>query len=325
MKTLSVFLAICLAVVSAIPLKDPSWEAWKSFHGKKYHNQGEDDFRHYVFLQNIKTIAAHNAKSTFKMAINEFSDLTRKEFVKTYNGYRLSMKKSTNKPSTFMAPLNTNMPTEVDWRKEGYVTPIKNQGRCGSCWAFSTTGSLEGQHFRKTGKLVSLSEQNLIDCSAAEGNDGCGGGFMDDAFEYIKLNNGIDTEASYPYEGRDDICRYKKTNKGAIDTGYMDIKQYSEDDLKAAVATVGPISVAIDASHKSFHMYHTGVYHEPECSQTVLDHGVLVVGYGTENGEDYWLVKNSWGTDWGMNGYIKMSRNRSNNCGIATNASYPLI
>ena len=146
----------------------------------------------------------------------------------------------------------------LDWRTKGYVTPIKDQGQCGSCWAFSSTGSLEGQHFAKSGQLVSLSEQNLVDCSKKQGNMGCNGGLMDYAFEYIKVNNGIDTESSYTYEARDGACRFKAADVGATDTGFTDITSGDETALQTAVANVGPISVAIDASHSSFQLYRRG-------------------------------------------------------------------
>ncbi|CAH1788230.1 unnamed protein product [Owenia fusiformis] len=234
-----------------------------------------------------------------------------------------------NSTATYMCPNNVNIPDTWDWRTKGYVTPVKNQLQCGSCWAFSTTGSLEGQHFKKTGKLVSLSEQNLVDCSTKEGNHGCQGGLMDYGFTYIKQNGGIDTEASYPYKAVDGKCAFNAANVGATDTGFVDVKSGDEGDLLNAVATVGPIAVAIDASHSSFQLYKSGVYHNFFCSSKRLDHGVLAVGYGSESGifekHDYWLVKNSWGSSWGMDGYIKMSRNRNNNCGIATQASYPLV
>lgn len=150
---------------------------------------------------------------------------------------------------------------------------------------------------------------------------------MDNAFRYIKDNHGIDTENSYPYLAEDEKCHYKPKNSGATDRGFVDIESGNEDKLKAAVATIGPISVAIDASHESFQLYSDGVYYEPECSSEQLDHGVLVVGYGTDeaSGQDYWLVKNSWGDSWGDKGYVKMARNKDNHCGIATQASYPLV
>jgi cathepsin L len=147
---------------------------------------------------------------------------------------------------------------------------------------------------------------------------------MDLAFQYIKDNMGIDTESSYPYEAKDDKCRYNPANRGATDVGFMDIPHNDEDKLKEAVATIGPISVAIDANHLSFQLYKSGVYDEPACTDN-LDHGVLAVGYGTMNGKDYWLVKNSWGMSWGDQGYIMMSRNKGNQCGIAAMASYPLV
>ena len=259
----------------------------------------------------------------FTCALNEYSDLDSAEFAKQLTGYR---NRPNRKPAekTFVTT-DARIPTSVDWRTQGYVTGIKNQGQCGSCWAFSTTGSLEGQHFNATGKLVSLSEQNLVDCSGAEGNEGCNGGLMDDAFEYVIKNHGIDTEASYPYVARDEKCRFKKKDVGSTCSGYTDIKSKDEQALTQAIAEVGPISVAIDASHASFQMYSKGVYYEPECSQEELDHGVLAVGYGVEGGKDMYIVKNSWGTSWGMEGYIYMSRNRDNNCGIATDSSYPTV
>ncbi len=179
--------------------------------------------------------------------------------------------------------------------------------------------------YRKTGQLVSLSEQNLIDCSSSYGNHGCQGGVMDSAFRFMIANKGDDTESSYPYEMRQGKCRFNPNYVGATIRSYADISRGSESSLKSAVGTVGPVSVAIDASHSSFQFYRDGVYVEPSCSSTRLDHGVLVVGYGTENGQDYWLVKNSWGTNWGESGYIKMARNRYNQCGIATQASYPIV
>ncbi|XP_077867291.1 cathepsin L-like peptidase [Saccoglossus kowalevskii] len=209
------------------------------------------------------------------------------------NGYKMRTNETkSHSASLFLSPSNILLPETVDWRAQGYVTEVKDQGQCGSCWSFSATGSLEGQTFKKTGKLPDLSEQNLVDCSTTQGNAGCNGGLMDQAFEYVKVNNGIDSEESYPYEGVDGDCRFKASDVAATCTGYTDVESGSESALQQAVASVGPVSVAIDASHQSFQFYSSGVYIEPECSSTELDHGVLTVGYGTEDSSDYWLVKN---------------------------------
>merc|ERR1711937_353100 len=188
--------------------------------------------------------------------MNQFGDMTTKEFTSTVNGYKHSMRvprdqlDSDRRPPQYQLSMNVDLPEMVDWRDHDYVTPVKNQGQCGSCWSFSTTGALEGQMKRKTGKLPSLSEQNLIDCSKPEGNMGCNGGLMDNAFQYIKDQDGIDSEASYPYEMRDDLpCRYKATDRAGDDVGFVDIKQGDESDLEDAIATQGPVSVAIDAGH----------------------------------------------------------------------------
>ncbi|PVD36391.1 hypothetical protein C0Q70_03373 [Pomacea canaliculata] len=289
----------------------------------------QEDIRRNVFQAHLDFIQKHNLEAdrglhTFRVGVNEYADMTNAEFVHVMNGFKIPENYESNGP-LYTPPEVSDLPASVDWRTKGYVTPIKNQAQCGSCWAFSATGSLEGQWFNKTKQLVSLSEQNLVDCSKKQGNQGCEGGLMDQAFTYVKDNKGIDTEASYPYKAVDEKCVFKSADIGATDTGFVDIKKGSEADLQAAVANLGPISVAIDASHNSFQLYKSGVYYEKKCSSKQLDHGVLAVGYGTEQGKDFWLVKNSWGTTWGMEGYIMMSRNRNNNCGIATMASYPVV
>ncbi|GFS28316.1 cathepsin L [Nephila pilipes] len=331
MKYLALFALFAVAASKHL-LFDPElnehWENFKKSFGKVYEGK-EEVARRLIWEQRVADVIRHNLRydmglHSYRKGINEYSDLAHDEFVRIFNGYKSEANFKSN-ASSWVPFFNVQIPDKVDWRDKGLVTPVKNQQQCGSCWAFSTTGSLEGQHMKKTGDLVSLSEQNLVDCSGPEGNQGCGGGWMDQGFDYIKENKGIDTEASYPYTAQDGTCHFKKSDVGATITGYVDIHSGDEEALKQAVATIGPISVAIDASHESFQTYQDGIYDEPECSTDELDHAVLAVGYGTEDGSDYWLVKNSWGTTWGIKGYIKMTRNNGNQCGIATKASYPMV
>jgi len=309
---------------------DEPWSLFKQVYEKTY-TGAEEQSRRAAWESNVALIRAHNLEAdlgvhTYTLGMNKYGDMTLEEFVKQMNGLKMTNDRQSGDRHTFMPPSNVEIPASVDWRKEGYVTEMKDQGQCGSCWAFSATGSLEGQWFKKTTNLISLSEQNLVDCSTKQGNMGCSGGLMDYAFQYIKVNMGIDTEKSYPYHARDEKCVFDKKNVGANDTGFTDIKAQSEADLQAAIATVGPISVAIDANHASFQLYKSGVYNEPACSATQLDHGVLAVGYDTsDKKQDYYIVKNSWGESWGMKGYIYMTRNKKNQCGIATMSSYPLV
>lgn len=326
----SLFLAVCAHAIPSTYLQD-EWAEWKTLHGKNY-DENEEARRQLIWEENKRFVLKHNylhdlGKKTFKVAVNRFADLTTEEFSALFLGSEMPL----SPPDDFCKKANNSkilfgLPSHVDWRKEGYVTPVKNQEACGSCWAFSATGCLEGQMYKKTGNLISLSEQNLVDCSTKQGNLGCGGGLPSWAYQYINSNGGLDSEQSYPYEGIDGKCRFDESNVVAEVTGCVAVPSGSEDALKTSVATVGPISVAIDAGHQSFQLYDEGIYYEPECSQTNLDHGVLAVGYGSDDGKDYWLIKNSWGETWGgMGGYIKMARNKDNNCGISTNAVYPLV
>ncbi|CAF3576687.1 unnamed protein product [Rotaria sp. Silwood1] len=333
MQSISVFAILVLASSCTLALDvtlNQHWKLWKEANNKRY-SDAEEHFRRATWESNLKNVQEHNLQAdlgvhTYWLGMNKFADLTVTEFAKMMKNYNIEIRSQHNKGRhEFTRNPTVKLPDTVDWRDKGYVTPVKEQGQCTSDWAFSATGSLEGQHFNATGKLVSLSEQNLVDCSDKQGNMGCVGGEVDQAFQYIKDNGGIDTEDSYPYEDDDNQCRFKVENVGATVTGFINIQSKNESALQEAVATIGPISAAIDASHNSFQLYKHGVYHEPFCSQIHLNLAVLVVGYGTDSGKDYWLVKNSWGVNWGDQGYIKMTRNKRNECGIATSASYPLV
>jgi len=319
------FLYLLGLIVLASALTETEYRAafdgFKVQFGKVY-LQTEEVHRYEVFKQNLDFVNAWDAEAKgFSVGINKFADLTSQEFASLYNGMKV-----TKVPEVIDEPApvkSGNTGYTVNWVAKGAVTPIKNQGQCGSCWSFSATGSMEGAKFLKTGTLTSLSEQNLVDCSTAQGNDGCNGGLMDQAFQYVITNNGIDTEASYPYTATGpNNCVFSASSVGDTISSFTDVTSGSEAALQTA-ANQQPTSVAIDASNTSFQLYTSGIYYEPACSSTNLDHGVLVVGYGTDTAA-YWYVKNSWGTDWGMNGFIWMSKDRKNNCGIATMASYPV-
>ncbi|XP_020385278.2 procathepsin L-like [Rhincodon typus] len=309
------------------PTLDEAWLSWKSFHKKQY-NERNANYRRMVWEDNMKYIANHNlehslGKHTFTIGMNQFGDLTAEEFKQYLN--KFSKKESGNFTfKVFTANKNVELPLAVDWRPKGYVTPVKDQGQCGSCWAFSTTGVLEGQVFNKTGKLISLSEQYLMDCTRSVGNRGCNGGCKVQALLFIK-ENGINSEESYPYTAKDGDCKSNRDDIVATCKGVTIIPKNSEADLAAAVATVGPISVSIDAEHRSFMLYKSGIFYEPRCSSVNLDHEVLAVGYGTKNQKSYWIVKNSWGANWGNEGYVHMAKDMDNNCGIATSAVYPEV
>jgi cathepsin L len=233
-------------------------------HGKTYVSAAEEAYRFRVFKKNLDFINAHNAKGlSYKVAVNHFADLTNAEFRERFLGTKFTRSKVA--PSTHVVKANVKLPDTVDWRTKGAVTAVKDQGQCGSCWAFSTTGSTEGAYFLKKGTLPSLSESNLVDCSGSQGNQGCNGGLMDYAFEYIITNKGIDTEASYPYVPEDGRCKFKAANVGATISSYTDVASGDESALQSAVAQQ-PISVAIDASQSSFQFYSSGVYYEPDCS-----------------------------------------------------------
>ena len=307
--------------------------AWRIAHNRTYPDGAEIAKRLRIFETNAKRIEAHNAQPgiTWRMAMNQFGDLTPDEFAARFH---LGSQRFFPNPSTTAPVLATTgpPPASIDWRTSGAVTPVKNQGQCGSCWAFSTTGSTEGAHFLASGKLTSLSEQQLVDCSKSYGNNGCGGGLMDKAFKYIIATGGLDTEASYPYTAKTGTTCLAKNGIEVKDliTGYTDVPPSNETALLLA-ASQQPVSVAIQANQMSFQFYSSGVL-SAECG-TQLDHGVLVVGYGTDahNHEPYWLVKNSWGETWGEAGYVRLGRSDkkitynagAGQCGIALRASFP--
>jgi len=307
------------------------WNKWKTTHNKIYQDGEEALLRQLVWRENLKKVEEHNrryraGKVTYSLAMNKFADLMPEEMIAMINGYRNISQGHRRFPprAIYRRHRNIRIPDEIDWRDEGYVTPVKNQGQCGSCWAFATTGAMEGQVFATTGRLISLSAQNLVDCASGQPiGTGCEGNNFPAAYEYMK-NYGVESWDDYPYTAQDGRCNFDAGKSVIKATGYVQIDQGDEDALTEAIAEKGPISVAVDASQ--FSLYKDGVFDNSDCSSTQLNHGILAVGYGTsDDGDEYYIVKNSWGEDWGIEGYILMSRNRDNQCGIATDAEYPTV
>ncbi|KAL2933302.1 KDEL-tailed cysteine endopeptidase CEP1 [Bienertia sinuspersici] len=308
--------------------EDSLWDLYQRWRSHHTVSRSLDDKhkRFNVFKENVKHVHHVNKMDKpYKLKLNKFADMTSHEFRTHFAGSKIRhhrMLQGKKASESFMYANADNVPTSVDWRKKGAVTPIKNQGQCGSCWAFSTVAAVEGINQIKTGKLVSLSEQELVDCDTSE-NQGCNGGLMDSAFDYIKKKGGLTTEELYPYKAEDGKCE-RDSPKVSID-GHEDVFQNNETALLQAVANQ-PISVAIDAGSSDMQFYSEGVF-TGECG-TELNHGVAAVGYGTTiDGTKYWIVKNSWGEEWGEKGYIRMQRGISAKeglCGIAMQASYPV-
>jgi len=341
---LVVLLFGCVCVLEAFKSENirTEFDLWMKEHSKSYSHR-EYNNRFLVFAENYKKIQQHNANplKTFTMGMNKFGDLTHEEFKKYYLGginpslltaedrQRIEAEQEQSKLRRNEKPTGKPLPQNWDWsQNDTVVSYVKDQGQCGSCWAFSTTGSTEGCNGLKKDAMTTLSEQNLVDCSGSWGNTGCDGGLMTSAMLYIINNKGIDTEDSYPYYAQDETCAFSKTNVGATLTGMVNVTSGDEHDLQVK-AYIAPVSVAIDASDPSFQFYDFGIYTSNQCQNDVnsLDHGVLVVGWGFDSGwfgnSSWWVVKNSWGDEWGMSGYIHMAKDMNNMCGIATLPTLP--
>jgi cathepsin L len=307
------------------------WGQWKLTYAKSYASPAEEMLRFSRFEDNYRFISEWNADTTqtSSVGLNQFADLNTAEFK--------ALKGCLNMPQPTLEEVEESRRTEVnygrqlqnppatwDWRTKGAVTPVKNQGDCGSCWAFSTTGTLEGLNFITNKNLLSFSEQQLVDCSGAYGNMGCDGGWPFWALQYTEAQ-GIELESTYPYTGVDGNCNYNKAQVKFQNTGYGNVTKMNEVALAQAVVTQ-PISVCVEADQPVFQLYTGGIISSASCG-TQLDHAILAVGYGVQGKQDYWIIKNSWGASWGLQGYLYILKTSSTNtngiCGVAMNPAFP--
>jgi cathepsin H len=320
-------------------LLESRFSAWATAYNKKYPSESEKKKRLGLYAASARMVQEHNSKipansDKYRLGLNEYADMSDAEFFQHFglgtmkgqedcsatHGGTMKLKGETPRPA--------DLPLSIDWREKGVVSPVKNQGHCGSCWTFSTTGALEAHYKKKFNRWVNLSEQQLLDCAGNYDNHGCNGGLPSHAFQYIHENGGLDTERAYPYEMKSEgtKCRMRKWGVGVQVKGVHNITQFDETELEVAVGTVGPVSIAFQVAN-DFRLYAGGVYDSTVCQNQPKDvnHAVLAVGYGVSpDGTKYWIIKNSWGESWGVKGFFNMKRG-VNMCGVSDCASYPIL
>ena len=312
-------------ITAAVAMCPILFQQFVVMYNKVYSSPSEYDVRQSIFCSNYEFIEQHNSRNNinFKVDVNEFADLTDKEFEYMYTNKIEHNDVLDAVNDVDYNVYSSNLPKEFDWVAQGHVSPVKNQGQCGSCWSFSTTGVIESHLSIYRNESVLLSEQELVDCSWLYGNIGCGGGMPSRAMRYAK-RFGLSTETEYPYDAKNHMCKTMTRHydeKYSI-TGWKNVEAFNETRLVEVLANIGPISVALDASSKEFRFYKSGVM---DTCGIQLNHAVLLVGYGTEDGQDYFKIKNSWGEMYGDEGYIKISRGKHlmGTCGVASIPVYP--
>lgn len=292
------------------------WGQFKAVHNKTY-DSIEEPFRFDVFKANLKRIKNYqdNDKGA-SYGVTKFADLTPKEFKTQILGVRgrYDSLNPSHEGRQVYKPRNQDIPAAFDWRNKSAVTPVKNQGSCGSCWAFSAIQNIEGAHAIKHGELLTLSEQELVDCDKVD--LGCDGGLMENAMTFLQNNGGVALESDYPYTGEDGTCNFDKSKAAVQVTGYLNISS-NETEIAQSLVELGPLSIAVHADPWQFYL---GGITNPWFCNGDLDHGVLLVGYGRGSSflvaeTDYWIIKNSWGESWGESGYIRLVRG-SGVCGM---------
>ncbi|XP_066995458.2 cathepsin K [Anabrus simplex] len=305
------------------PHLDPHWDDYKDRHNKTFKYMFLESRRRLNWENNFQLIDKHNAeaasgKHSYRLHDNHLADLDVTQYLRKMVRLRKSRKRRTGEDiiTDFNPADHPDVPEELNWTEKGFITPDWNQGRCGSCYAFSIISSIEGQFFKKTGKFLDLSEQQILDCSIREGNLGCGGGSLRNTLRYIK-RAGLMSAEDYPYRGKVGTCKYRRKRVVANTTSWAILPPQDETALQIAVAKIGPIAVSLNASPRTFQLYHSGIYDDQRCSADIVNHAVLLVGYTKEA----WIIKNWWSKRWGENGYMKLARHK-NRCGIANYAAY---
>jgi len=346
MKTVLVILAL-LGVAHAISLSDVTSNMLEKVKGRFSEWRAKSPAEKRAFALNLLSECKWNLNAdevtsnldargqtpeevgSHKNGINCMSAFSRMKFMETFLKAKVpASADGADRPvETVSRRKRQTVAASVDWRQKGYVTAVQNQGQCGSCWTFSAAGAMEGAIYKKTGVLQNFSEQNLVDCVRGypSGSDGCNGGWMTDAYNYTKINTGLDKESAYPYKGVQSTCAYVSSANGGYVTSWTYTKQNDEADLKTKLASVGPMAVAVDASY--WQDYVSGVFTCNSTTYKAVNHGVVLVGYGTDaTAGDYYIIKNSWGTGWGEQGYIRVARNKGVTaaCGIPAYANYPI-
>lgn len=346
MERISILFIVGVVLVAAVMADQAEWQAWKQEYGKKYRNPVEEQKRMSIFIENKKEVERHNQHFgnktvSYEKGLNKFSDMTEDEFYATYahthydphddqadDDYNVDitddvenvlLDRLRGRTETFEVPKGAEIPPSVDWRREGAVTSVKEQ--CGgSCGFYGPVGATEGQYFLKTGRLVSLSAQNLMDC-VDEDQTVCYGILPEDAYSYM-LTNGVESQQSYPFTNDKNSCYFDPQDSVTRIKTLVKIPRGNERALTYALAMVGPVGIGIDFRGLKDHK--GGTYYQPKCTNK-YDHVVLAVGYGSDSMGDYYIIKNNWGPEWGEDGFFHMARNRNNNCGIANHAMFPRL
>ncbi|GAM19259.1 hypothetical protein SAMD00019534_024340, partial [Acytostelium subglobosum LB1] len=332
-KLITIVALICFAIAVTAAARPTTTETeyrslfagWMLKYQRNYEHH-EFAHRYATFKANHQYIVNWNARnSQTKLGLNKMADLTNSEYQALYLTLRARTVQTEVESFVRETPIVGSDVTIVDWRAHGFVTPVDDFGMCAASYAYAAVGSMETTEAIVNGKLIPLSDQQIIDCSAKFGNQGCNSGLPLYTFEYVVENNGIDTAAAYPWTGKSGKCKFSPTEIGAKFSSYVNVTTGSEASLEAAV-NLTSVAVLVDASHSSFQLYDGGVYYEPGCSSTELDLAMLVVGYGIQTpSTGYWIARNDWGVDWGVNGYIMMAKDKHNNCGIASAGNYPIV